>query len=139
MWYIFLCISWVPILFYLWWVQHLLKLYKSPSYYLRVVGNFFFCCYVFENDSASEHNAILSQFRTTYQKSCKQWNLKACWNQFWPKSDMPNDVYATLLNLKLFCYSITLFLLQSLKKDFEVMKNIKILNWSFKETGTIYR
>ena len=84
----------------LWWMKHVLKLCKIPSYYAKDG---------FESDATSEHNTILSQVRTTYQKCCQQRNLKACLSWFWPKFSMLDD--GTLLRFELCYYLVALFLL----------------------------
>ena len=41
---------------------------------------------------------------------------------------MPNDLYTTLLAIELFHNLVVAFLVQRLHKDFEVTKNVKLLN-----------
>ena len=96
----------------------------------RVVCKFFFCCLWFRKLFIFQSKSLFClKLGQAIKKVAISLIESFLWSIFWSKSDLPNNTYTTLLNMELSQNVVPLFLLWSLQKDFEVMKNIKIMKF----------
>ena len=95
-------------MFYLWWIEPVLKDCKVPKYYdSDTLKNFLHFQWWFKFLEKEPH-APKSYF---YQKTANKQNGKLSKVKFWPKPDMQNGAYTKSLNLErqrnwlaLYCY-----------------------------------
>ena len=104
------------ILFYLWWIESVVKLYKIPTYFAHDCLKIFHLLFQsFIMSQISKNNSILTQ--ENHLKTATNENGKFFYVSFWPRPSILNYALSKLLTLELLCNLEGLFLFQRLRKN----------------------